>query len=253
MKNTEEKMNSHQKEIAFINKALEKYNIDSSSEDVFLHGFGNRYKIDNIEETSKSFFEKGVKIQNHGHVSIFSTLCLCNKELPLDKQIEEYIPMGRYRAIVHIPKSLENVFFGISENAFGNSMNKDGDKCLLDLLKFEYLPPEFIVGIYYTDKVRDYEDEDIKPYFIENPNYFAHPTNSKKNTKSLLNKIHEAIENATASSIVKNLMCLDTEFNAGLIIKYCDSLDKDKKEHNFPFFALQRMNFDNSKNDVLTQ
>ena len=48
-------------------------------------------------------------------------------------------------------------------------------------------------------------------------------------------------------------MCLDTEFNAGLIINYCDLLDKDKIVHNFPFFALQRMNFDNSKNDVLTQ
>ena len=230
------------KDEQYIENLLNDYGINSSTDDLLLHGFFEPEDV-SIEEKFQSIFENGVKKRNSS-LSILSTASLCNKNEPIGKQVANYVPRGKFRVVIHIPESLEKVFLGNCLEKHGDAGNQYGKNCLLDFLELDSIPTEFIVGIYYTEKTTYNEDEEVKYSFEENPNYFNHKTNKENNTKKLLEKIKSSLKKASTMKFAKNAMDLDQNFDSK---NWIDILNKFFKNEDYGEFATQRDLYDLKK------
>ena len=162
---------------------------------IFIHGFHLKENED-PQKRFESYFNHGIKLASD-RVSILSTIALLKNDKDYASQIEKYIGRGIYRIVVNIPYELEEFFLGKCLDKFGDSGNQYSENHLIDLLNLEYIPKEFIVGIYYTDKYVYEKDEEIKSFFVENPNYYDHKTNKEKNTAALCSTLKTAIEKSS--------------------------------------------------------
>ena len=226
----------------YLEDLLKSYEIDTTRDDLLLHGF-HEPTDSTVEEKIQSIFENGLKKTNSS-LSILSTTALCRTEKPIGQQISNYVSRGRFRVIIHIPKQLENIFFGNCIKAHGDAGNQYGNKCLLDFLELESIPSEFIVGVYSTDSLMYDENEEVKYSFVENKNYFNHKTNKVENTKKLLEKIKSKLNNNSTMSMIKNAMDLDQKFDSKKWLAFCESIKLFSRKDDFSPFAYQRIDHD---------
>ena len=131
-----------------LQEVLTYYQLGNKIEgNILIHNFYID-KDKDINDISKLYFKKGLKIPNNA--SILGTLALLPKK-DVVREIHNYCIKGNYKLIVHIPYQIENIFLGDIEKRYGSSGNQYFKNSLLDLLYLKYLPREFIVGILYND------------------------------------------------------------------------------------------------------
>ena len=200
----------------------------NETEDIFIHGFRLPDDV-NIEDFSKKLFEEGIKKQSRD--SILSTIKLLMPNKPLDKQIENYVLHGKFRVILKIPESLNELYLGKCKRKFEDAGNQYDKNSLLDFLELDHIPSEFIVGIVYTDKETYAEGEEINYKFIKNPNYFEDLVNYEKNTQKLENKI----KSAEGSEIAKKIMA-----GQELPDKLKEMLSSLQTSNNYDYFIKQQ-------------
>lgn len=215
-------------------------------DDVFIHGFRLDEK-QNIEDFSKILFNEGIKKQPR--TSILSTIALLRHNKPISEQISNYVLHGKYRVILKIPESLDDLFLGKCKKKYGDAGNQYSENSVLDFFESDHIPPEFIVGIVYTDKEMYNDGENIEYNFIQNPNYFDHIELGKQNSEKLVNKLKNDInkDNDFKSYILKHLL-LGEEIKQDII----DFLKQYNLIERYEEFINQRAEFDNSKENNQT-
>ena len=175
------------RDLPVIKNFLEENNI-SQGDDVFIHGF-HLSKDTNIEDFSTKLFNDG--IQKTETLSILSTITLIPHNENIEEYISNYILRGRFRVILKIPETLNNLFLGRCKKQYGSAGNQYSKNSILDHFDLAYIPNEFIVGIIYTDKQMYEYHEDIYYHFIQNPNYFDHKISKEKKYSIFVFKIRQ--------------------------------------------------------------
>lgn len=210
-------------------------------DDVFIHGFRLK-ENQTIEDFSKKLFAEGIKKESKN--SILSTIALLRHDRPIETQISNYVGRGKYRVILKIPETIEDLFLGRCKKKYGDAGNQYSENSILDFLELDHIPPEFIVGIVYTDKEMYEDNEEIEYKFIENPGYFDNLENSKKNSKKLSAKIKKQLktklkENSVKTDLVKSIL-LGEELPENLI----EILKQYNLFEKYEEFLNQRAEFD---------
>jgi len=173
-------------------------------DDVFIHGFRLK-ENQTIEDFSKILFAEGIKKESKN--SILSTIALIPHNQNLETYISNYVGRGQYRVVLKIPETVEDLFLGRCKKKYGDAGNQYGANSILDFLELDHIPPEFIVGIVYTDKEMYADNEEIEYKFIQNPNYYDHIDYYDKNSKNLADKLEECLkDNKLSTIILKHIM-----------------------------------------------
>ena len=219
-----------------LNKILEELDINADNTNLFQHAYKTQIEYD--PGSCIKYFENGLMLQT-GFDSFLATMSPYDKNKSYVSQIQTPSFRGPHKIIICVPHELEDMFFGSIVNAHGDAGNQYSKNILLDYLinpsSTNYLPAEFILGMYYEG------DENNPPTLIENPAFFKNKVNSTENTNNLKQKLATLITNSKTNEISKELIgyCIgitpltDEEINRGL-----STLDKF---------------FNDSKYDVLKQ
>lgn len=209
-------------------------------DDVFIHGFRlpNNKKIEDFSET---LFKEGLKKQPRN--SILSTIALLRHNQPLDTQITNYVLHGKYRVVLKIPTEINGLFLGNCKQKYGDAGNQYSENSVLDFLNLEYIPTEFIVGIFYTEKESYNDGEKIEFKFIQNPNFYDHLKLGISNSKNLTTKIETALKKLEIGKPIVEHILKGKEIPQSLIdnIKGYDIINK------YQYFIEQRAEYDNAK------
>ena len=183
-------------------------------DDVFIHGFRLK-ENQTIEDFSKKLFAEGIKKESKN--SILSTIALIPHNQNLETYISNYVSRGQYRVILKIPETVENLFLGKCKKKYGDAGNQYSENSILDFLKLDHIPPEFIVGIVYTEKEMYNDGENIEYNFIQNPNYYDHIDSYDKNSKKLAEKLENCLKGDKLSTIVLKYIMKGEELPENLI------------------------------------
>lgn len=209
-------------------------------DDVFAHGF-HLPKDVSIEEFSNQLFSEGIRKGKTN--SILSTIALMPHNKPLEESLANYVARGNYRAIVKIPEEVGGIFLGKCKHAYGDAGNQYSINSVLDLIPMSAIPPEFIVGILYTEKELYDPNEVIQYEFIHNPNYFDHDDFKERNTQSLKDRLTTLInqENSRLLNVIT-----DTQDHSD-IDHYIDLINKYNMSDKYVPFLEQRKEYNQAQ------
>lgn len=172
-------------------------------DDVFIHGF-NLPEGFTIEQFAEKLFKEGLKKGDRD--SILSTIALMPHHKEIEETIMNYVGRGKYRVILKIPEEIEGIFLGKCEKKYGDAGNQYSVNSVLDLLQMPNIPPEFIVGIVYTEK-HYYEPGEENPLqFIQNPGYYDNFDFSSENSKRLADRLMDILNNSPGNEITRYIM-----------------------------------------------
>ena len=159
--------------------------------DIYTHSFSVPAG-QTIQDIAKSMCKEGIRKYSSDD-SILSTIRLLRPDKSLSEQIERDSAKGKHKVIVKIPQELEDLYLGKCQPKYKPGGHQSERNSLLDYLKFDTIPREFIVGIAYAQNETTSENESQDFVFIENPYFYDNPKNKVKNTAQIVFKIKDKL------------------------------------------------------------